>query len=214
MLYPRCYVLKDIALGSLEAAGGFCDVYKARHGSLSLCMKIVRVCQGSQLDKTLQVFAAEAAIWAELHHPNILPFYGIYYPDDTQKRVSLVSPWMSNSTIIAYMNLNPTLPRKPFIYDITCGLEYLHSRDIIHGDLKGLNVLVNTSGRAIIMDFGLSTIRSDKTFRFTYTTVGISTHSTHCTSPELLDEGAHPTQASDIWALGCVWYKVGPTFLP
>ncbi|KAK8850608.1 hypothetical protein IAR55_004527 [Kwoniella newhampshirensis] len=43
------------------------------------------------------------------------------------------------------------------------GMEYLHSRDIIHGDFKAANVLVTDEGHAIICDFGLSQLKLDFT---------------------------------------------------
>lgn len=38
--------------------------------------------------------------------------------------------------------------------DIARGMEYLHSRDVVHGDLKGKNVLISNEGRALLCDFG------------------------------------------------------------
>ncbi|KAJ3337985.1 hypothetical protein HDU93_000248 [Gonapodya sp. JEL0774] len=51
-----------------------------------------------------------------------------------------------------------TLPMK--MRDIAKGMMYLHSRDIIHSDLKGLNVLVGANGQGLITDFGFARVRS------------------------------------------------------
>lgn len=62
-----------------------------------------------------QMAAKEAVLWGQLHHPNILPFYGIYYLDDNRKQKCLVSPWMDNGNISVFLKRNPPVPRKPFV---------------------------------------------------------------------------------------------------
>ncbi|KAF9441661.1 kinase-like protein [Macrolepiota fuliginosa MF-IS2] len=215
MLYPRCYVLKGIRYDSrYEDSGGFCDIVRGRtDDDLELCLKVVRVYQRHETDKIMKIYAREAILWGQLQHPNITPFYGIYYLNEAQERVCLVSPWMENGNIVMYLKSNPDIPRNPLICGIILGLEYLHSENVIHGDLKGLNILVNNSGRACIADFGLSTIWSDKTLGFTVTTGTRVGHTDRWSAPKLLDED-RPSRASDIWAFGCVCYEVLMRLLP
>ena len=54
-----------------------------------------------------QEFSCEAVIWRQLRHPNVLPFYGVYHPDDDRSRLCLSSPWMDNGTIIQFLDDNP-----------------------------------------------------------------------------------------------------------
>jgi serine/threonine protein kinase len=102
------------------------------------------------------VFSKEAILWNQLNHPNVLPFYGVYYLEEERRRICLVSPWMENGNIVRYLQENPHAPRRPFvsiarpsckvsvvdlcieICDVIKGLEYLHRKNIIHGDLKGV----------------------------------------------------------------------------
>lgn len=62
-----------------------------------------------------QVFLQEAVLWAQLDHPNILPFHGVYYLDDEHKRICLVSPWMENGHLRKYLQANASIPRKPLV---------------------------------------------------------------------------------------------------
>lgn len=45
---------------------------------------------------------------------------------------------------------------KSFIYQILCGVKYMHSAEVIHRDLKPANNLVNNNGELKICDFGLA----------------------------------------------------------
>ncbi|KAF9454354.1 kinase-like protein, partial [Macrolepiota fuliginosa MF-IS2] len=209
-LYPHCYVLKGIRYNlCYEDSGGFCNIVRGcTNDGQELCLKVVQVYQKHETEKIMKIYVREVILWGQLQHPNIIPFYGIYYFNKIQEQVCLVSPWMENGNIVIYLKSNPDIPCNPLIYDIILGLEYLHSENVIHGDLKGLNILVNNSGRACITDFGLLTIWSDKTLGFTVT---IGTHVNHIdcwSAPELLEDDSCPSYASNIWAFGCVCYEV------
>jgi abelson tyrosine-protein kinase 1 len=48
-----------------------------------------------------------------------------------------------------------------FMYEIAKGMAYLHSREVLHGDLKAANVLVDDKMRCVISDFGQSEMKSE-----------------------------------------------------
>ncbi|KAJ3553050.1 hypothetical protein NP233_g12734 [Leucocoprinus birnbaumii] len=207
--YPQCFILDDIYLDTSEDGGGFSDVFKGHQGSTdeALCLKIIRLYQRSDVEAMLKAYVKEAIIWGQLRHPAILPLYGVFYMDREKKKVCLVSPWMKNGNLVRYLSDNPAAPRGPLIYDIAVGIQYLQSANLVHGDLKGLNVLVNDAGRACITDFGLSSLRTDSTLSRAFGASTIRGCSYRWASPELVD-GKRPTMASDIWAFGCVCYEV------
>jgi serine/threonine protein kinase len=60
----------------------------------------------------------EAAIWQQLFHPNILPFYGMYFLED-YSQLRLVSPWMDNGNAINYLRENPLADR----VSLVCGMD-------------------------------------------------------------------------------------------
>ncbi|KXN84925.1 hypothetical protein AN958_11908 [Leucoagaricus sp. SymC.cos] len=204
LLYPRCYILRDISFDSHESGGGFSDIHKGHYGDQQLCLKY----WWSVVLTILQIYAKEAILWGQMNHRNIVPFYGIYYLNEAQRQLCLVSPWMRNGDLVQYLKNNPSISRISFIYDVTAGLEYLHSRSLVHSDLKGVNVLVNDAGIACITDFGLSFIRTDQTLAYTIAATTATGLSHHWAAPELLEDDASCTMASDVWALGCVYYEV------
>jgi serine/threonine protein kinase len=70
------------------------------------------------------------------------------------------------------------------------------------------NILVNDLERAVITDFGMSFIRTDKTLADVVISREIHGSTTRWCAPELFDDDARASMASDIWALGCVLYQV------
>ena len=48
-----------------------------------------------------------------------------------------------------------------FMHEIAKGMEYLHGEGVLHGDLKGANVLVDDKYRCVISDFGQSEMKSE-----------------------------------------------------
>ncbi|KAF9441109.1 kinase-like protein [Macrolepiota fuliginosa MF-IS2] len=215
MLCPQCYALEGIVKpNSAEASGGFGDIFKGRHGDRTLCLKVIRLHQRSDVVPALKVCVKEGMMWAELRHTNILPFYGVYYLDEKREQFCLVSPWMDRGDVVTYLRNNPSIPRTPFIYDIASGMKYLHSEGMVHGDIKGANVLVNDSGRACITDFGLASIQVDQTLSYSRGATTVSGCSYRWAAPELLEDGAHMTKKSDVWAFGCVCYEIYAEMVP
>lgn len=71
-----------------------------------------------------------------------------------------------------------------------------------------MNILVNDSERACITDFGLSFVRTDQTLAYTLAVTTAQGLSYRWAAPELLEDDVRATLASDVWALGCVFYEV------
>ncbi|KAJ7239950.1 kinase-like domain-containing protein, partial [Mycena haematopus] len=145
----------------------------------------------------------EALVWKELQHPHILPCLGID-KDSFPSSLCLVSPWMENGTVMSYLEEHGHENVDKFLYEIAQGLQYLHSRGIVHGDLRGTNILINEDWSACLADFGLS-IFSDATRSMTSNRAG----SPYWMAPELLDpdrfgEKFARTPATDVYAFGCV----------
>ncbi|KAG6818427.1 hypothetical protein H0H93_005071, partial [Arthromyces matolae] len=155
-LYPASYELTDVEIPDLsECCGGFSDIYKGNFRGRAVCIKTIRLHRNSDMGHFLKVMSREAVLWSQLRHPNLLPFYGIYRHNG---RISFVSPWMEKGDINEYLKRNTDSNRVVLAYDVAEGMEFLHKNGIIHGDLKGPNVLVDDSGRALLADFGLSSI--------------------------------------------------------
>ncbi|KAJ7050807.1 kinase-like domain-containing protein [Mycena amicta] len=208
--HPQCFALSGLhTVGQQVTGGGFGDIWKGLVHRQSVCVKVMRIFEDSNLDAILKEFGREAAIWGQLCHPNVLPFLGIYY---LEKRLCLVSPWMEAGHIMKFItNTEPTMAeRLSLILDVAFGLQYLHKEKIVHGDLKAFNVLVTPSKRGCIADFGLSTIANAVTVAFTHSTAKAQAGTARYQAPELFQE-EDPAQihyGSDVYAFACVCYEI------
>ncbi|KAJ7578093.1 kinase-like domain-containing protein [Mycena floridula] len=161
------------------------------------------------LDLTGRRLKREAAIWSRLSHPNLLPFIGIC--DDIAPWPVLVSPFYRYGHIHKYLQKNPTAARMPIIHAIASGMEYLHSKDIVHGDLKAQNILVDKRGNPSICDFGVSKILGAR--GFTTMSVGTAPYM----APELFfvvdavtQDRSLPTttKSSDVYSFGLLVLEI------
>ncbi|KAK7037717.1 hypothetical protein VNI00_010943 [Paramarasmius palmivorus] len=218
-LCPSCLTIRGVTkLGEHPVAGGgFGDIWKGhlRSGQL-VCLKVVKVYLMSDLKRSLKEYLREAIIWRQLRHPNVLPCLGLYYLDDTQQRVCLVSPWMENGNLVEYIRAHPreSINHVQLMHDITSGLSHLHALKIVHGDLKGFNVLITRSHRACLADFGLSHIADSQVFKVT-STVTHSAGTARWSAPEIHAEASSTsTTQSDIYSIGCLYYEIITGLLP
>ncbi|KXN87106.1 putative serine/threonine-protein kinase gdt2 [Leucoagaricus sp. SymC.cos] len=210
---PGCYRLKDIHLDQSYpvAQGGFGVVYKGTWGSRPVSLKVVHLAhegdESRKVDKSPKDYAQELTLWAHLSHPNILPLYGVF---TIGHQPALVSPWMPKGNLQSYVHENPGVLKIPLILKVTEGLNYLHSVGIIHGDLKGSNVLVSGDGEPVIANFGLS-----RTAVNTETGAGSqeSCFTGRWAAPETL-VASDTTPSGDIWGLACVMYEAVSCKLP
>ncbi|KXN89688.1 Testis-specific serine/threonine-protein kinase 5 [Leucoagaricus sp. SymC.cos] len=110
---------------------------------------------------------------------------------------------MKNGNLRDYATRLPQKSRLPLISDVVDGLQYLHGLGVVHGDLKGENVLISDEGRGLITDFGASHITT-----VTAASGSLSLTTLRFSAPEVVMGNKQPTKQFDIWSLGCLCYAV------
>ncbi|KAG8855843.1 hypothetical protein FRB96_006665 [Tulasnella sp. 330] len=192
------------------AQGGFSDVWcgellnqdegSSEKASL-VAVKVLRAVKmrndDSASDRMQTRMYREVNIWHRLDHLRVVPLRG--YSLDLDGTPCLVSPWFENGDVLTYLKKHPFADRRRLVRQVAEGLIYLHSQDVVHGDLKGGNVLVDSSGDASLCDFGLAKLMRNCPTSFTTSNVGMGT--LRWCAPELLMESSeNKTQATDVWA--------------
>ncbi|KAJ7895957.1 kinase-like domain-containing protein [Mycena olivaceomarginata] len=94
------------------------------------------------------------------------------------------------------------------ITDVAMGLEYLHRNNVVHGDLKTVNILVTPSGRACIADFGLASIVDELSLKMTFSSRSGRAGTVRYQAPELLMNERSTHFGSDVYAFACVCYEI------
>ncbi|XP_014562165.1 hypothetical protein COCVIDRAFT_33027 [Bipolaris victoriae FI3] len=90
-----------------------------------------------------------------------------------------------------------------FIYQILCGLKYIHSANVLHRDLKPGNLLVNADCELKICDFGLARgFSMDPEENAGYMTEYVATR--WYRAPEIMLSFQSYTKAIDVWSVGCI----------
>ncbi|KAJ7017258.1 kinase-like domain-containing protein [Mycena alexandri] len=186
--------------------GGFGDIYQASYAGRTVAIKRIRTFHRDAAQRHIWLeFYREALVWQGLDHPSVLPLFGIDR-ETFQGSLCMVSPWMENGTVLKYLNDHGRADVDKLLFEIAQGLQYLHSRNIVHGDLRGANILITNEWSACLTDFGLASF-SDATAA-THT----SRHragSLRWMAPELIDPDRFGRQflrtpATDVFAFGCV----------
>ncbi|KAG9008735.1 hypothetical protein FRB93_006281 [Tulasnella sp. JGI-2019a] len=157
----------------------------------------------------------EMRIWSRLHHPGVLPLLGFYLSTDMSEAL-IICPFEPQGNILEYLQrVRPDVhSRLGLALDTLAGLSYLHGLvpPVVHGDIKALNVLVNSENRALLCDFGLA-IAADEVPEGLITSQSLKGSWRWC-SPELLMSEIPRTQASDIWAWACLLVEILKETLP
>jgi len=111
--------------------------------------------------KIKNTFLRECYHCSILHHPNIVRFIGIYYPERDSVFPVMVMELMAQSLThyVKERDINMKM-KASILYDVALGLSYLHSYKppIIHRDLSPNNILMSRDSVAKISDLGVAKV--------------------------------------------------------
>ncbi|KAF8603990.1 kinase-like protein [Ceratobasidium sp. AG-I] len=118
----------------------------------------------------------------------------------------MVAPWVRHGSLNHYLAENLEMRRPQLCAQVADGLAYLHSCGVVHGDLKGANVLLSDDGDPLLTDFG-NAVLQERTLQFTYTTTKASL-SPRWAAPELIRGEESFSFEADVFALGMTILEV------
>ncbi|EGZ28960.1 hypothetical protein PHYSODRAFT_373402, partial [Phytophthora sojae] len=170
--------------------GGFGRLQKARWAGTDVAVKSLT----AGYEKVLEQFRRQVQIWSVLDHPNIIPLYGACHV----KPPFYVSELAANGDLRRYLNNKSRQECWRCLLDAAVGLQYLHARGVIHGNLRCIVFLVCDRGVTKVGSFGLSV------FAGSNDVYNGALGAVRWKAPDVL-EGGKPTLAADVYSFGmCV----------
>ena len=208
-------LFKDKTLG----IGAYGKVCRARYGSLPCAAKIIhetlfdpdafkQIAPEKEHRLPFKRFKKEIEVLYNLRHPNVIQYLDVYQDPDTKLPILLME--LMDCSLTHF--LNHSLQQIPyhiqvnFCHDIALALAFLHANKIIHRDLSSNNVLLISSVRAKVTDFGMATFSvSEKMTQFSRTMCpGTDVYM----PPEAVKEKPIYTEKIDCFSLGVLVVQI------
>jgi serine/threonine protein kinase/Tfp pilus assembly protein PilF len=147
----------NFQLLQLLGRGGFGEVYRAWDPVLEreVALKLL-LPRGLDPEQEFTAMVAEARAMARVHHPNIVPVYGV---DRREGRVGFWSEFVRGQTLNALIAAQGVMDERAAAETCTAlcdALGAVHAAGLLHRDIKPGNAMRDESGRVLLMDFGLS----------------------------------------------------------
>jgi fused-like protein len=193
--------LEDYHVIELIGEGGFGKVYRARRKGTGLVVAMKFIVKKGKNEKELRSLRQEIDILTELNHDNIVLLLDAF---ETQTEFVVVMEY-AKGELFEVLEDDKSLPEeqvRSIAKQLVLALQYLHSKRIIHRDMKPQNILVGRNGTVKLADFGFARAMSYNTMVLT-SIKGTPLYM----APELVQEQSY-THTADLWSLGCILYEL------
>ena len=141
-------------------------------------------------------------ILSKFNHENIHKVIDMFISKN--KNQYLITPYVKNNLYDYVSKKLPEKVIKQIIYQVLCGVNYLHSLKFLHRDIKPDNILLSSEGKIILTDFDLCRQESKgKDDPMTRTAVTL-----YYRAPEIFFGDSYYGNKIDIWSIGCVFAEL------
>jgi len=199
--------------GALIGAGSFGSVYLGmdQRTGLYMAVKQVELPTGESDNEQrkmsmLEALEREIALLKTLEHPNIVQYLDSY-ADDSHLNIFL--EYVPGGSVVGIMREFGSFQEplvQLYITQTLLGLQFLHGRGIVHSDIKGANILIDTKGQLKISDFGISKKDTGELIASSGSAPPKKTAlsgSVFWMAPEAIKQTSYSRKA-DIWSVGCL----------
>ncbi|MGW8250092.1 MAG: serine/threonine protein kinase [Anaerolineales bacterium] len=191
---------------SLLGRGGMARVYQGIDTSLDryVAIKVIDTPHLAE-EEYIKRFRREAQVIAQLNHPNVVQ---VYHYGEVDDYLYIAMQYIQGADLEFILSdyhkdgefISPE-EAVNVIRDISSALDYIHSKGVIHRDVKPSNILLTREGRAILSDFGLALLTD-------VGTLGEIFGSPDYISPEQAISSAKAQPESDQYSLGVIAYEM------
>ncbi|KAH0579767.1 hypothetical protein H2248_002604 [Termitomyces sp. 'cryptogamus'] len=194
----------DFAFGDILGHGSYSTVIegRARKSGRAYAIKVLDKAHLQRHNQRRTAYAEKDALLVlGTAHPGIVGLHSTFSdPWSLYFVLDLLPNGDLRALIVRYGSLSLACTRY-YIAQLADALAYIHSKGVMHRDVKPENLLLDAHFRLALADFGTAKVLSPDVSRSS-TFVGSPQYS----SPELLSS-SHTCPASDLWALGCVLFE-------
>lgn len=174
-------------------------------------------------ERSLQVQAMrEIAVLRNLVHPNVIRVHQVsFFPSSLEETfiVRLVLPYYRTTlrAVLLERNWQPIANRAAIMYQLLRAVAFVHSRNILHRDVKPENVLYGEDARAneekgaervVLADFGLAQGNVLDGLAVDQDRRNINTITLFYRPPEILLADANYGFSADVWSVGSIWLEM------
>jgi hypothetical protein len=189
--------------------GGMATVYRARdtRNDVDVAIKVLSPTISDDR-RFVRRFRREAGLLVRLKHPNIVHVldYG-----ESHGLIYLVMPFVAGDTLSDRINKGKLSVQESgrWVGEITSALQFAHDKGVVHRDVKPSNVLIDSSGKAMLTDFGLARFIEGSNTLTGSMMMGTPAY----VSPEQ-GRGQKLDGRSDQYSLGVILYQMATGRLP
>ncbi|TYJ14642.1 hypothetical protein E1A91_A10G130300v1 [Gossypium mustelinum] len=206
--------LAKLDLRHVVAHGTYGTVYRATYDNQDVAVKLLDwgedgIGATAGIAALRASFRQEVAVWQKLDHPNVTKFVGASMGTSNLRIPSQNasadnhSSMPSRACCVVVENRRKKLAFKVVIklaLDLSRGLSYLHSKRIVHRDVKTENMLLDAHRNLKIADFGVARVEAQNPRDMTGETGTLG-----YMAPEVLD-GKPYNRICDVYSFGiCLW---------
>ena len=181
--------------------GGMGVVYKAQDTKLDRLVAIKFLPHHLAINDVEKArFLQEAKAASALNHPNVCTIYDI---KEEANQPFIVMEFVDGTTLRQKLPIQQLQDALGYALQIGDALIEAHNKGIVHRDIKGDNIMVNSKNQIKVMDFGLAKLKGSLKLTKTSSTVGTLAYM----APEQI-QGGEVDARSDIFSFGVVLFEM------
>ena len=199
LIEDRFVLLEEVGSGRMSTVFVAED---AANDGLRVAVKVLNTAHDDAIKREL--FKRETTALRKLRHPNVVSMREQgWWADEGAFYVVLDYHPFSLEQVLRGESGAPAVDFHPIMRQLAEGLGHAHSEGVVHRDIKPSNVLIDSAGRALLTDFGISKLTAHLTVGETlagYWSAGYAAPEQH--------RGEPVSFASDVYSLGAVFFHM------